>query len=1324
STGCQSSANSTVTVKSLPVVNAGLDTTLCNQPIPFILGGYSPNGGTWTGVGLTGNIFTPSGTGVFPLVYSYTNTASTPNCSNKDTVLITVINPQIANAGTGFSICIDHSAVTLAGYTPAATSSTGTWSGLGVSTAGVFTPSTAGPGLHILTYSFGSGTCLSTDTIQVTVNSLPAVTVNSATICYKDTVTLTANGATTYQWSPSIGLNQTTGNIVKANPLVTTTYTVTGTNSSTGCQSSANSTVTVKSLPVVNAGLDTTLCNQPIPFILGGYSPNGGTWTGVGLTGNIFTPSGTGVFPLVYSYTNTASTPNCSNKDTVLITVINPQIANAGTGFSICIDHSAVTLAGYTPAATSSTGTWSGLGVSTAGVFTPSTAGPGLHILTYSFGSGTCLSTDTIQVTVNSLPAVTVNSATICYKDTVTLTANGATTYQWSPSIGLNQTTGNIVKANPLVTTTYTVTGTNSSTGCQSSANSTVTVKSLPIPNFTTTYDTLGCVTPASVSFANTSTGATSYKWHFGDGTFASSFNSSHVYVDTGYYNVKLIDTTQFGCVDSVKHKIHIINPPNTNFSLSVTDSCGPLSVNFTNHTSGLYLSYLWNFNIGTPSTSVLSGPFTKVYPSGINDSIYYVSLKASNICGTRFYYDTITVFPKPITDFGITQNWACSPSPVLLLDTILGHPDSLTWNFGDGSAMIHSNVFSQVIHHTFYYTGNDDTIYRITLIAYNECGSDTTFKYITILPNNITAFFNTDTLKGCAPLTVNFTSYSQGAINYNWNFGDSVVSNQSSVSHTYTAPGNYVTYLAVNNTCSIDTMWSDTIIVFPSPIVGFIYSGNHCTYDTVSFSSITPGLVQYAWNFGDGAQSNFSNIKHKFNQYGNFPVYLVGYSSNGCSDTNRQIINIQFTPTAKFNISNRSGCHPLQTTILNQTDSLNFNNYAWTFWNGNTSGLIQPPPQTFLNANHCADTFMYINMIAEYFGCYDTITDSVRVLPMPLSKFSLQDSCNFGNNSSVQVNNLSVCASSYIWKLNGTSIQDSTQINPLISIPSAGYYTIQNVAYNIFHCYGTSEIVYRLYQNPFSSIIIDTNNICEPYPEMPIHFSALVDSINYIWNFGDGGGATGQNVSHIYNQQGSYTVIINVSGIGGCIDTSQLSTIVHVNPRAKAYFDATYDDAPYPNFWRVAFTDLSTNASIWNWNFGDGDTSTIKNPFHDYNRTGSFWTTLIADNIYGCPDSIGKSIVINGDVFYAPNAFTPNGDGINDRFSPVGTFNHDFPFKMMIFDRWGKLVYETNSNFPWDGYDIYRDEKCMDGVYVWFVSYKALNGLDQIVRGKVTLLR
>jgi gliding motility-associated-like protein len=338
----------------------------------------------------------------------------------------------------------------------------------------------------------------------------------------------------------------------------------------------------------------------------------------------------------------------------------------------------------------------------------------------------------------------------------------------------------------------------------------------------------------------------------------------------------------------------------------------------------------------------------------------------------------------------------------------------------------------------------------------------------------------------------------------------------------------------------------------------------------------------------------------------------------------------------------------------------------------------------------------------------------------MPLSKFSLLDSCSFENSSLVQVNNQSVCATSYIWKLNGISIQDSTQINPLIPIPNTGYYTIQNVAYNIFHCVGTSEIVYRLYPDPSSAIKLDTNNICAPEPATPINFSGLINDLIYSWDFGDTNFANGQFVNHTYLNAGNYNVKVILTGVGGCVDSNE--TTVYVNPRAKAYFEATYDDAPIPNFWRVAFTDLSTNASSWKWNFGDDSSSTFKNPYHDYNKIGSYWTTLIADNIYGCPDSIGKRIVINGDVFYAPNAFTPNGDGLNDEFIPVGTFNHDFPFKMLIYNRWGVLVYETNSNLPWDG--KYQGEICLDGVYVWAVFYKALNGIDQTVRGKVTLIR
>ncbi|MFZ4413596.1 MAG: PKD domain-containing protein [Bacteroidales bacterium] len=840
-----------------------------------------------------------------------------------------------------------------------------------------------------------------------------------------------------------------------------------------------------------------------------------------------------------------------------------------------------------------------------------------------------------------------------------------------------------------------------------------IIVYPLPVPNFTTTYDTLGCVSPATVSFTNTSTGAQTYKWNFGDNSTATTFNTSHIYVTTGYYFVKLFDTTQFKCVDSIQHRIRVISSPVANSHLSVSDSCGPLSVTFTNQSTGLYLSYLWNFNIGTPSTSVLPGPFTKVYPAGANDSIFYVSLKATNICGFKFYYDTITVFSKPKCDFGMTQNWGCSPLTISFLDTIVGHPDSLLWNFGDGSPKIHSSVFSQNIFHTFTYSGADDTTYNIKLIAYNKCGSDTIIKSLIVYRNTANAFFNTDTLFGCKPLTVHFTNCSQGATHYKWSFGDGNFSNQPTIAHTYSQPGVYIAYLAVDNDCSKDTFWSNPITVYPSPIVGFIYSGNHCTYDSVSFTSVTPGLSQYSWNFGDGGQSNLYNPKHKFNNYGNFAVKLIGYTINGCRDTSTQMINIQFTPTSKMNIIKRTDCSPLTTNIVNQTDNLNLNNYNWTIGNGNTYVSTQPPTQTFVNSSFCNDNFIPITLVSEYSGCYDTITDSVRVLPIPLSKFSLQDSCDFGFNSLVQTVNQSVCASAYTWKLNGSQV--SVQTNPIIPIPNPGYFAIQQIASNLFQCKDTSEIVFHLFQSPFASIIMDTNNICEPFPATPINFSANIDSIQYLWSFGDGVIAIGQNVNHIYNQAGNYTVHVNISGMGGCLDSIQLTNIVHIHPRAKAKFSFLNNSMPYPDLWRVHFTNTSINSSIWNWTFGDGNSSTDENPSHSYPRKDSYLVTLAVNNSFNCPDDTAMWIQLN-ELWglFIPSAFSPGN--INPDIAYFKAYGDGLlEFNLEVYDTWGNKLWATSEILDkkpvgyWDG--TVNGKPMPSDTYVWKVSARFIDG-------------
>ena len=142
---------------------------------------------------------------------------------------------------------------------------------------------------------------------------------------------------------------------------------------------------------------------------------------------------------------------------------------------------------------------------------------------------------------------------------------------------------------------------------------------------------------------------------------------------------------------------------------------------------------------------------------------------------------------------------------------------------------------------------------------------------------------------------------------------------------------------------------------------------------------------------------------------------------------------------------------------------------------------------------------------------------------------------------------------------------------------------------------------------------------------------------------------------------------------------------------------------------------------------FGDNNTFNALSSqvlTHLYDKTGFYWITLTVINKYGCWDTTGRSVWIKGeDVLYVPNAFTPNGDGVNEEFLPVGTFNKEAPFEMLIYNRWGELVFETTKYIPWNGKSK-GGELCMDGVYIWVISYTDINGISRRDKGRITLLR
>ena len=206
---------------------------------------------------------------------------------------------------------------------------------------------------------------------------------------------------------------------------------------------------------------------------------------------------------------------------------------------------------------------------------------------------------------------------------------------------------------------------------------------------------------------------------------------------------------------------------------------------------------------------------------------------------------------------------------------------------------------------------------------------------------------------------------------------------------------------------------------------------------------------------------------------------------------------------------------------------------------------------------------------------------------------------------------------------------------------------------------------------------------------------------------------------------QEDYDVYYMAVSDKGCISDTIMNNYINIYPAVSANFDYSPDEVYIVNG-EVDFIDLSQVPNTWSWDFGDGTGSNNENPFHKYNDTGFFQVSLLVENSFGCIDSINRGIEIIPQVFfYAPNAFTPNGDMINDEFIPQGYSILPDDYNMNIFDRWGELIFETTVLFgSWDGIDSRNGSMCKSDVYIVKILYRDFFNQRHLFIGHINLLR
>ncbi len=830
--------------------------------------------------------------------------------------------------------------------------------------------------------------------------------------------------------------------------------------------------------------------------------------------------------------------------------------------------------------------------------------------------------------------------------------------------------------------------------GCKDSTSNPVIVRPMPVVRFN--GDTIECIN-RNIFYTNTSAGAFTYHWNYGDGDTSNSVVGVNTFTTPGFYRVSLIGRTVYGCIDSFARNIEIVAPPSPTFTLVPDSGCAPLNANFTNNSTGAYTSYQWNFGNGQ-SSNVYSPPTVTYQQSLVVDTNYVVTLRATNLCGSRFAYDTVKVYPQPVANFGSDATSGCTPKTFTFTNTSAGFPEDYFWDFGNGNTSTLQNPPPQT-----YTTDTVITVYTIRLRVVNRCGVDTATRTVTVLPKNAKSLFGLDTTIGCVPLTINISDFSKGATLVSYDFGDGNFSSNANPTHTFTDTGIFRIRQFISNTCTYDTS-EQFIRVQPGPTVSFTNApSTQCEGQNIQFLSQTTNVAGFRWNFGTGDTSNLSNPTYAFPAAGAYLVRLdVTSAINSCTNSYQDTVRINAAPTPILNLDTSQGCPPLPVTFSN--GSVNTVFLQWKFGDGNTSNLVNP---THSYANTGVYTARLIVRNAQ--GCEDSIDRIIQVHPSPTADFT-QTSTYCNAPVVVNFTNNSTGATGYSWNF-GNGVTSSLN-NPSVQFNNFGTYTTVLTASNQFSCQDTASRTFEIFQIPVPDFTLDTNRGCPP---LTVTFNDNSQQANsYEWDFGDGTTDTNQSPIHTYTTSGTFSVKLKVTSGGTCADSLTLGTGVVVHPVPVAGFNYSFSSNP-AGYGIANFVDASQNAATYLWDFGDGGNDNIPSPTHRYSYVGNYLVTQYITTAEGCRDTAFASVEVP--IFkgvFVPNAFTPGAGGPDVRtFKPVAISLKEYKFE--VYDTWGKLLFsstaiqDTKPAEGWDG--VFDGKPCQQDVYVWKIEAEFLDG-------------
>jgi trimeric autotransporter adhesin len=803
--------------------------------------------------------------------------------------------------------------------------------------------------------------------------------------------------------------------------------------------------------------------------------------------------------------------------------------------------------------------------------------------------------------------------------------------------------------------------------------------------------------------------GAASYSWS-GPGIIPPN-NTQQVLVNQpGQYTVNM---TTFGTVPCSFSLDTIIagNPNNPVADFSATTVCIGNPTVFTDLSTpvGSVNGWAWDFDNNGTTDATTQNP-SHTFPAA---GTYQVQLTATWGGCTNIITKSVDVLPSPTSIFTATSPVCLGANSVITYTGNAPANATYTWNFDGGT------VASGSGQGPYQVNWSSGGVKNITLtVSLGSCVSSVTTMQVTV--NNVTGIMvspSSPTICVGGSVVLN----ASGGSSYSWSpptglsttTGATVTASPLATT-TYTLTG-------VNAACSSPV--SVTVTVVPPPTSIFAALSPVCAgqNSTINYIGSAAANDTYSWNFDGGTVVSGTGqgpFDVNWNTPGTKNISLT-VTENGCVST-PTIVSVTVNPSppsdAGADVTICSG----SSTTLGTSSTTGFT-YSWS----PTADLSDPtasnPVVTSTNTSNAVVTNTY-TVTTTGLGCFSTDDVVVTIVPLPVADFTAPVAqCLDGNNFNFQAGGSFLPNASFDWDFGtNASPSNSSSQNQSVVFSTAGQQTVSLTITQLGCVSNTFTDFVNLTTSPVVDFDADSLIGCENFTVCFTDNSASNNPSSYQWNFGDGSNSTAQNICHTFVNAGTYTITLQVTSADGCTSSKTVNNMITVLADPTAAFTVNNSMIQLPHN-TIDVTNQSQNATSYLWDFEGAGTSNAVSPQIVFTDSGTYVIKLYAYNQLECMDSTQRIVTVLGpESFYIPNAFTPDGDGINDDFY-IHVQGAVKVHRFMVYNRWGEKMHD--GAYPWDGKQ--HGKPCEPEVYVYIFKLGMFADTRIVTKkGSVTLIR